>query len=165
MPRYDNTLRVYFVYLVCLIVFGIAGTLFVLPNDITQLIAVALFVVSNVSFTVINMLALWFLWRAHCMGAAGTERGAGAGDGEGDVEAAPDEGGSADGALPQFPRRLGSLRLSRRNSDSSLHGGVEAAGWSASPRAVLELSCILHPLARSKSSSRIARAMHEPDNG
>ena len=64
--REDKTLQVLILYSASLILFGIASTLYILPGDTSQTIGVALFVVSNVSVTSINLVGLWYLWRAHC---------------------------------------------------------------------------------------------------
>ena len=61
----DRTLRVLAIYCLCLVTFGVASTLYILPSDTTQTVGVALFVVSNVSFTAINLVALWYLWTEH----------------------------------------------------------------------------------------------------
>jgi hypothetical protein len=63
--RQDRTLRVLAIYWLCLVTFGVASTLYILPSDTTQTVGVALFVVSNVSFTAINLVALWYLWGEH----------------------------------------------------------------------------------------------------
>jgi hypothetical protein len=64
--RDDKTLQVLILYSCSLVLFGIASTLYTLPGDTSQTIGVALFVVSNVSVTSINLVGLWYLWRAHC---------------------------------------------------------------------------------------------------
>ena len=61
----DKTLQVLVLYSASLVLFGIASTLYILPGDTSQTIGVALFVVSNVSVTSINLIGLWYLWKAH----------------------------------------------------------------------------------------------------
>ncbi len=50
MPLYDRTLHVLLIYLTCLIIFGIASTLFILPDETSQTAAVGLFVVARTLF-------------------------------------------------------------------------------------------------------------------
>jgi len=51
IPPFDSTLYVLVAYDLCLVIFGIASTLYVLPDDTSQTVGTGLFVVSDVSFT------------------------------------------------------------------------------------------------------------------
>lgn len=63
--KYDETFWVLFAYLNILVVFGIASTLYIFPTDTIQIVGTALFVLTNVAFTLMNLIALLFLWREH----------------------------------------------------------------------------------------------------
>lgn len=66
----DATLLVLAFSLACLVLFGIASALFLLPSDASQEASVGLFVVSNVAFTAVNAAALVALWYEHVGAAA-----------------------------------------------------------------------------------------------
>ena len=124
--RQDRPLQVLAVYLLCLIIFGIASTMYILPDETSQTVGVALYVVSNVSFTAINMVALYYLWVEHSeTWAAGA---AAAGDGEGGEGA----GGDAQ-PLPSVPEEGG-------GSSPPLEGLVELASVDVSSAAPEEVS-------------------------
>ena len=61
----DKALQVLILYTSSLGIFGIASTLYILPGDTSQTAGVALFVVSNISVTAINLVGIKYLWREH----------------------------------------------------------------------------------------------------
>jgi hypothetical protein len=63
VPRYDASFYLLSAYVLCLALFGVASTLYILPGKSLEIAATALLVVSNAAFTLMNIVALWFLWK------------------------------------------------------------------------------------------------------
>ena len=132
IPPYDSTCIVLIIYDVCLIIFGIASTLFILPDDTSQTVGTGLFIVSNVSFTAINVVALWFLWKEHSRSLAGGEGGEELGaleEGEG-AEGSGRAGGEDDARSqsPHTPRGYGTPGGSGRAGGGDMRGVLVVAG-------------------------------------
>jgi hypothetical protein len=101
--RQDKAMQVLAVYLLCLVIFGIASTMYILPDETSQTVGVALYVVSNVSFTAISMVALHYLWVEHsdtwaARAAAAAAAGEGGEEDGGDglpLPSVPEDGGAS----------------------------------------------------------------------
>ena len=148
--RRDRPLQVLALYLLCLIIFGIASTLYILPDETSQTVGVALYVVSNVSFTAINMVALYYLWMEHSETWAAEAAGAAAGDGEGGegdgedaqpLRSVPEEGGGPSpplGGLVELASVDVSSAAPEEASPAAASGRASGGGgwgpWSSSPR-------------------------------
>jgi len=67
-PMPDAATRLAATYFACLVLFGVASTVYVFPSPATQYTGIALLGVTNVVFTTANSLALIALWRRHVQG-------------------------------------------------------------------------------------------------
>ena len=141
------TFLLFVAYTVCLCIFGIASTIWVLPSPESQFVGTALFVVSNVAFTLLNAFALYSLWKEHRQSSMTPE----------DLEAASgggvEVGGARDTTASDRAEELspsGAVRSSPRMSTEE----HEAAVLAAAKRALLEVAGFLR---RSKVARRTAR--------
>ena len=164
--RQDRPLQVLAVYLLCLIIFGIASTLYILPDETSQTVGIALYVVSNISFTAINMVALYYLWMEHSdnWAAAAAADAAGGGDGDvGDGEQGDGDTQSQLGALPALPEdevggspqlvELASVDVVSAPEDAGSPGQAWVP-WSASPRERQSLEAASSPRQGSMDAHR-----------
>lgn len=67
-PLPDAATRLAATYFACLVLFGVASTVYVFPSPATQYTGIGLLAVTNVVFTTANSIALVTLWRRHVQG-------------------------------------------------------------------------------------------------
>lgn len=72
---YDEPLLVLTSYAAALFLFGAGSTVYVLPGPTARCVGTWMLVVANTSFTLLNVVALAFLWREHAAEARSEERG------------------------------------------------------------------------------------------
>lgn len=160
----DRALQVLAVYLLCLIIFGIASTLYILPDETSQTVGIALYVVSNISFTAINMVALYFLWMEHSDNWAAAAAADAAGGGDGDVgDGEHGDTQSQLGAQPALPEdevggspqlvELASVDVVSAPEDAGSPGQAWVP-WSASPRERQSLEAASSPRQGSMDAHR-----------
>ena len=140
-----TTFMLFAAYTACLCVFGIASTIWVLSSAESQFAGSALFVVSNVAFTLLNAFALYSLWKEHRRGAMSSED-LEAANGDRAAEGGPrDPSEACDRADELSP--AGAVSSPPRLSTAA----HEAAVLAAAKRTLLEVAGFLR---RSKSALR-----------
>ena len=128
------TFLLFVAYTACLCIFGIASTIWVLPSAASQFVGTALFVVSNVAFTLLNAFALYSLWKEHRRGAMSPQ----------DLEAASGGGGEVGGAGNSTDRAREVSPSGAANSSPRMSAAEhDAAVLAAAKRALLEVAGFL----------------------